>query len=573
MEKDEEGYFYAAVEYATEGTRYFYRHDDGNEYPDPASRFQPEGVHGPSEVVNDHSFQWSDHNWKTPDLKELVIYELHTGVFSDQGTFEGIIAKLDDLRDTGINAIELMPVNQFPGSRNWGYDGVFPYAVQHSYGGPAELKKLVNACHEKNMAVLLDVVYNHLGPEGNYFRKYGPYFTNRYSTPWGDALNFDGEWCDGVRDFFAGNALYWFEHFHIDGLRCDAIHSVTDNSAIHFWEYTNTAIRQLEQKLGKTFHMIAESDLNSPKVIREVESGGYGFTAQWLDDFHHSLYTILDKQGKERYEDYGSLEQLAKGYTDGFVLSGEWVKFRKKKYGASSAGISGDKFIVFNQNHDQIGNRVKGERLCELVDGKRLKVAAAAILLAPYVPMLFMGEEYADESPFYYFISHSDKDLIEAVRKGRKEEFAGFGFETGPPDPQDEQTFRDCRLQWSLRNKGKHRVMLDWHKKLIEVRKNNEALMNFDKRDLTVEVLGQDALLLHRKGKGGQQLVCLFNFAEKEVVCAMSEDEARFKKILDSADEGWLFSPGEERFHLPGELTGTTLVMPPLTVAVYERLT
>ncbi|HYH54971.1 MAG TPA: malto-oligosyltrehalose trehalohydrolase, partial [Anseongella sp.] len=479
MQRDEEGYF-TVTAHITPGTRYFLTPDNEKGYPDPASHFQPEGVHGPSEVVDHSLYGWQDSSWKGIPFKELVIYELHTGTFTEEGTFEAIIPLLDDLAGTGINAIELMPVTQFPGRRNWGYDGVYPYAVQNSYGGPEGLRKLVDACHRKGMAVLLDVVYNHLGPEGNYFDRFGPYFTDKYRTPWGKALNFDGEWSDGVRTYFASNPLHWFEHYHIDGLRCDAIHAVFDTGAVNFWELAGAKIKAFRQKAGREVYLIAESDLNSPKVIKHPEAGGLGFTAQWLDDFHHALYVLLDKKGKERYADFGSIRQLAKAYTDGFVHSGEYVSFRKRRHGASSSGIPGDKFIVFNQNHDLIGNRALAERLSALVDFERLKLAAAAILLSPYIPLLFMGEEYGEESPFFYFVSHSDEELIKAVREGRKKEFAGFNWEADPPDPLDETTFGRSKLKWHQRGEGKHLILLQWHKELIRLRRSHPALQTFE---------------------------------------------------------------------------------------------
>lgn len=331
MKKDEFGYFTAEANDIQPGSTYTYRLDDGDTFPDPASHYQPEGVHGPSVIIDHAEFQWHDEAWKGMPFRDLVLYEIHVGTFTAEGTFEAIIPRLDELVNIGINAIELMPIGQFPGNRNWGYDGVYPYAVQHSYGGPEALKKLVDACHQKGISVFLDVIYNHIGPEGNYFAQFGPYFSEKYHMPWGDAMNFDGEWSDGVKDFFSGNVIYWLEKFHLDGLRLDAIHTIYDDSAFNFWEITFNKVKALEKKSGRRFCMIAESDLNSPRVIQPPQQGGYGFDAQWLDDFHHALYTLLDEKGRKRYEDYGKMKQLAKAYTDGFVLSGDWVKFRKKK--------------------------------------------------------------------------------------------------------------------------------------------------------------------------------------------------------------------------------------------------
>jgi maltooligosyltrehalose trehalohydrolase len=568
MAKDREGNFTVAVETKEKELQYFFRPNNEKDLPDPASEYQPGGVHGPSQTVDDCSYVWTDDEWKAPALKELIIYELHIGVFTPKGTFEAVIDRLDDLVSVGINAIEIMPVAQFPGDRNWGYDGVFPYAVQNSYGGPEGLKRLVDACHNKGIAVILDVVYNHLGPEGNYFSQFAPYFTSRYHTPWGDAINFDDAWSDGVREYFSENVIYWFENFHIDCLRCDAIHAMFDNGPVHFWQLTTAKVKALEEKLGKQFHLIAESDLNDPKVIRGVEQSGWGFDAQWLDDFHHALYILINEQDKQRYYDFGSISQMAKAYSDGFVHSGEWVRFRKRKYGASSAGIPGDRFVVFNQNHDQVGNREDGRRLNMLVDFERAKLAAAAILLSPYIPMLFMGEEYAEESPFFYFVSHSDKDLIKAVREGRKKEFAEFGFGDDVPDPQDENTYTESKLQWDRRNGNHHKTMLEWYKELIKLRKSLPSLKEFIKEMIHTEVIKESAIAIFRHTKEKYNgIVCLFNFSQ-EVVEYTSEVMEFGEKILDSREERWV--------HNRDTLTATsqvknrnTVIMQPLSVVIY----
>lgn len=572
LRKDRYGYFSIEAENIPPGAKYFFMPEGIKDFPDPVSHYQPEGVHGPSEVIDHESFSWSDIHWHGLPFRDLILYELHVGTFTREGTFEAVVPLLDELKETGINAIQLMPVAQFPGNRNWGYDGVLPYAIQNSYGGPIGLKKLVDACHRNGIAVFLDVVYNHVGPEGNYLSQYGPYFTEKYCTPWGDAINYDDEYADGVRKFFSDNALYWFELYHIDGLRLDAIHTVFDFSALHFWELLQSKIKLLEQQLGRSFYVIAESDLNSPRVVKPPETGGYGFTAQWLDDFHHALYVLLDKKGKNRYIDFGLFEQLSKAYTDGFVHSGEYVKFRRRRHGASSVGISGDKFVAFNQNHDQIGNRVRGERLSVLVDFERLKVAAAALMLSPYVPMLFMGEEYAEEAPFYYFVSHSDKALIEAVREGRKQEFAAFKSEGEPPDAQDEKTFTDSKLQWHKRNQGKHFLMLHWYKELIKLRKESPVLRNFKKDDVKVYILNQAGFIVHRKSESGNEhLLCMFNLAEYEIRCTVPYASAKWRKILDSKEKQWLEKPDNSGRIFPMVIrSGENMRLIPLSVAVYQ---
>jgi maltooligosyltrehalose trehalohydrolase len=557
MIKDESGYFSVLADDINEECKYFFMPDGKKDYPDPASNFQPNGVHGPSQVINHDTFHWTDISWRGEAFENLILYEMHVGTFTPEGTFEAIIPLLDEIKSIGVNALELMPVSQFPGSRNWGYDGVYPYAVQNSYGGPNGLKKLVNACHNNGIAVFLDVVYNHLGPEGNYFNQFGPYFTNKYQVPWGAAINFDDSWCDGVRDYFSDNPCHWFKNYHIDGLRVDAIHMIYDTGAVNFWELTQQKIKLGEQKLGRKFYMIAESDFNSPKVVKSPELSGFGFDAQWLDDFHHALYVLIDKKGKERYEDFGSTEQLAKAYTDGFVHSGEVVKFRKRKHGASSAGIPGEKFIAFNQNHDQIGNRVKGERLSVLVDSEHQKVAAAALMLSPYIPMLFMGEEYGEDNPFFYFVSHTDENLIKAVREGRKKEFADYKWKIEPPDPQSESTFEESKINWQQRNQGKHKVLLEWTRTLISLRKTSLALQNTDKNYLRVYLRQDSAFILHRKSKDEQhQILCFFNLSNENIEFVVPSVAKTWTKILDSKDGIWTenHEKGNDKFSSPQKI-------------------
>jgi maltooligosyltrehalose trehalohydrolase len=465
----------------------------------------------------------------------------------------------------------MMPIAQFPGNRNWGYDGVFPFAVQNSYGGPWGLKKLVNACHQKGIAVFLDVVFNHLGPEGNYLEQFGPYFTDKYKTPWGNAINFDGQYSDAVRDFFSDNAIYWFEYFHIDGLRFDAIHEVHDAGAKHFWQFMHQNIRKLEQRLGRSFYTIAESDLNDPKVVGSAELGGFDFSAQWLDDFHHALYTLVDRErGKILYADFGNINQLAKAYKDGFVHSGEYVDFRKKKFGASSAGVPGNKFVVFIDNHDQAGNRSTGDCLSSLISFEKLKLAAAACLLSPYIPLLFMGEEYADEAPFLYFISHGDKELIESVRQGRKKTFEHFDWEKESPDPYDEKTFNRSKLQWEKIGEKKHNTIHRWYKQLILLRKTQAALQSFDKNDVWVNTT-DDLFQLYRRSASGKKIfICLFNFSETASVSfTLPSSEFNWNKILDSNDEQWLLNISECE-SLPVFIQPEKkVIIPRLTVVVY----
>jgi maltooligosyltrehalose trehalohydrolase len=572
MKKDDFGYFSIEVEKTSDGCRYFYKPDGENNIPDPASNYQPEGVHGVSQVVDHSLFRWKDNLWKGIPLKELIMYEIHVGTFTREGTFEAVVKRLDELADTGINALELMPVSQFPGSRNWGYDGVFPFAVQNSYGGPDGLKKLVDECHRKGIAVILDVVYNHLGPEGNYFPMYGPYFSGKYNVPWGDAINLDEAWSDGVRDYFSANPGHWLENYHIDGVRIDAIHMNFDTSAENFWHYTRKRLMESEDTTGRRFLMIAECDFNSPHIVKPAELGGYEFDAQWLDDFHHALYVLLDEKGKSRYEDFGAIEQLAKAYKEGFVHSGEYVRFRKRKHGASSAGIPGEKFVVFNQNHDQIGNRVLGERLSMLVGFEQLKVAAAAMLMSPYIPMFFMGEEYGDDNPFFYFVSHTDPELVRAVREGRKKEFEAYKWDVEPPDPQDESTFNKSKISWHKRYTGSHRILLEWNKALLDLRRSEPALMNTGKNGITVYITGQRTFALLRKSEDEKNAICcFFNLSVKDFDFFMPSGKGSWVKLLDSAEERWT-DVNEIGSASPAEITSSeSLKAPAWSVLIYSN--
>jgi maltooligosyltrehalose trehalohydrolase len=539
MNRSAGGYFTVNTNLAGEGTKYFYKPNGEKDTPDPASAFQPEGVHGPSMVINHSRYEWNDSAWKGVPFNELIIYEIHVGTFTKEGTFGSIIPFLKELSETGINAIELMPVSQFPGSRNWGYDGVFPYSVQNSYGGPDEFRKLVDACHSHGIAVFLDVVYNHLGPEGNYFSSFGPYFSGTYHVPWGEAINFDGEWSDGVREYFSGNVIHWMINYHLDGLRVDAIHMMFDSGAVNFWELVQKRVKDTEQQTGRKFYLMAECDFNSPRITRPTETGGFGFDAQWLDDFHHALYVLIHPEGKERYEDFGRIEQLEKAYKDGFVHSGEFVKFRKRKHGASSAGMPGNRFIAFNQNHDQIGNRVNGERLSQLVGFDQLKIASAALFMAPYIPLIFMGEEYGEDNPFFYFISHSDENLVKAVREGRRKEFENYKWKSEPPDPQDEDTFIKSRPDREKRLSGNYRILLQWNRELIALRRKSAALQNFNKDRIFIYTHPATGFILHRKSDDeSDNILCFFNLSPAETEFKVPPHFNMLNKVLDSADYG-----------------------------------
>ena len=498
----ENGYFQGRFTGLMQNAKYCYSLDGGKPLPDPASQFQPEGVHGHSQVVC-HAFQWQDQGWRGIPMQDLIIYELHIGTFSKEGTFDGVIPHLQYLVDLGITAIEIMPVAQFPGTRNWGYDGVFPFAVQNSYGGPDGLKRLVNAAHMAGLVVLLDVVYNHLGPEGNYLGEFGYYFNQEYRTPWGAAINFDGPHSDEVRNYFLQNALYWKNEFHLDGLRLDAVHAIRDFSAYPF-------LRELKEFLGKDFYLIAESDLNDPRVINDFDCGGWGHDAQWADDFHHCVHHLLTGESNGYYADYTNPALLEKTLQGGYAFTGQYSNTRKRRHGLPPAGAAPRQFVVCSQNHDQVGNRFLGERLAALTDVEGLKLAAATTLLSPFTPLLFMGEEYGEPASFLYFADHSDKSLIEAVKNGRKEEFASFNFHGEAPDPFAIQTFDRCKLNHSLRQQVPHAELLNWYRQLIHLRKKFLATDNT--KEWPAVTRAGKCFLLHYKGRN---CLLILNFEDK----------------------------------------------------------
>jgi len=539
MEKDPRGYWKISVKHLSIPTRYVYILDGERERPDPASHFQPTGVHEPSEIVDHASFTWRDSDWQNIPLADMIMYEIHVGTFTPEGTFDAIVSRLSELKDSGINTIEIMPAAQFPGERNWGYDGVYPFAVQNSYGGPAGLKRLVNACHMNGIAVILDVVYNHIGPEGNYLWDYGPYFTDKYRTPWGMAVNFDDAYSNEVRNFFIENALHWFENYHIDALRLDAIHGIADFSAKPFLHDLAERVEEFSSFMGRRFYLIAESDLNDSRVIRPRESGGYGIDAQWCDDYHHCVHTLLTGEQDGYYTDFGCMRHLVKSVREGYVYSGDYSQYRKRNHGNSSKDRPADQFIVFSQNHDQTGNRMLGERLTHLVSFESLKLAAGIVLLSPYIPLLFMGEEYGEDSPFVYFVSHSDHNLIEAVRRGRKEEFKSFQWHGEPLDPQDSGTFLRSKITWEKRTVGHHKVLLDFYKHLIVLRRHTPALSCLDKDRLDVNGFEEKKILYIRRWKGNSDIFCLFNFHASDMKVLLTLPDSTWEKILDSSDSTW----------------------------------
>lgn len=533
LEPTERGYQQGEAGACPPGTRYRYRLDGGDPLPDPASRSQPEGVHGPSAVVDLEGFRWSDDAWRGVPLEDLVIYELHVGTFTPEGTFDAAISRLDELRALGITALELMPVAQFPGERNWGYDGVFPSAAQSSYGGPEGLARLVDACHERGLAVILDVVYNHLGPEGNVLRSYGPYFTSRYATPWGDGLNFDGPGSDEVRRFFVQSALWWLVDLHVDGLRLDAIHAIVDASATPFLAELSEEVDGAAERLGRPLHLIAETDQTSPRIVAPRSAHGLGMHAMWADDLHHAVHALLTGERRGYYVDFGRPEQLAAVLEDGVWFSGRPSRYRGRRHGAPLEDVEPSRLVVFGQNHDQVGNRPRGERLVSLLDPERRKLAAGLVLLSPFMPLLFMGEEYGDPAPFLYFVSHTDPELVEAVRRGRREEFSGFEWPEQPPDPQDEATFLASKLRWELRDEGEHAALLAIHRELLRLRRELPALRS-RAREARLEgaVLG----LRRRSDNGRSEALALFNLGHRSEAMPGA---GGWTVALDSADARW----------------------------------
>jgi maltooligosyltrehalose trehalohydrolase len=538
MEKDSWGYHHSTTSGILPGTRYFYRIDAEKDRPDPASRFQPEGVHGPSCVV-ETDFDWQDGDWKGIQLDKYIFYEVHAGAFTYEGTLVAIIPYLDYLIDLGITAIELMPVNQFPGERNWGYDGVYPYAAQHSYGGPEALKRLVNACHLKGLAVALDVVHNHFGPEGNYVADFGPYFTEKYSTPWGAAINFDGPHSDHVRRFFIESILYWMGDCHIDAFRLDALHTILDNTPYTFIEQLSQEFHDAAKKLGRKAHLIGESSADNVRLIKPPELGGYGLDGQWNDDFHHSLNTLLTGDNRGYYRDYGEMKHLVKAFQEGFVYSGEYSLFRQRRHGTSAKDIPAERFIVFSQNHDQVGNRAKNDRLTQIVSFEALKLAAGIVLLSPFVPLLFMGEEYGEVAPFPFFVDHSDPALIEAVRTGRQNEFAAFKWEVEIPDPQERATFLRAKLDHSLKKQEPNTALLNYYKDLIRLRKTIPAFSTLSKEGLEVNEDQNNNFLFIRRFSENSEAIIFSCFNDNPATVGLTIPPGVWDRAIDSSDDRW----------------------------------
>ena len=551
---DDQGWWHLDVEEASPGTDYcFLIDDDQTGYPDPRSQWQPPGVHGMSRLYEHAAFQWSDDNFRPVPLASAIVYELHIGTFTPEGTLDAAIAHLGHLKNLGITHVELMPVASFTGIHGWGYDGVALFSVHEPYGGPDALKRFVDAAHGNGLAVLLDVVYNHFGPVGNYTGKYAPYLIDAHHTPWGGAVNLEDAWSHQVRRFLCDNAILWLRDYHFDGLRLDAVHALVDRSAIHFLEQLSAEIEVLSATLARPLTLIAESDLNDPRIVTPREAGGMGMDAQWSDDFHHALFTVLVHESiGGYYDDFGKLSHLAKAIEQSFVYDGIYSKYRNRIHGRSAARIPQHRFLGFIQNHDQVGNRAVGDRLHETVGFERTKLAAAVVLLSPFVPLIFEGEEWAASSPFQYFADHEDPEMARLVAEGRKKEFAAFGWSPDSiPNPERPETFQYSKLKWDEVNQGQHAEMLAWYRNLIQLRHTTSSLNAYDPGEAHMVYDEQEKWFTMQRGE--VTLCC--NLGQAEHKFAIPQDS---KVVLAS------------RENLPSEEGSISL--PPDAAIVIQRM-
>jgi maltooligosyltrehalose trehalohydrolase len=549
MTRCQRGWWEAIAE-AAPGSRYGYRLDGGDARPDPRSPFQPDGVDGLSELVDHDAFAWTDHGWRGITLPGALLYELHVGTFTDEGTFDAVAGKLDHLVELGVDAVELMPVVEFSGDRGWGYDGVDLFAPHHASGGPDGLKRLVDACHARGIGVILDVVYNHLGPAGNYLAEFGPYFSTRHSSNWGPAVNFDGPGSDEVRRFVVDNALMWLRDYHADGLRLDAVHAIVDESASSVLEVLAEEVHAMATHLRRPLFVVAESDRNDPRFVRSHDAGGFGLDAAWADEWHHALHAALTGERSGYYEDFGSLDQLAKALRQGWVYDGGWSPHRQRRHGRPPIGLDGDQFVVSTQNHDQVGNRAAGERSSALMSDGRLRIAAALMLCGPFTPMLFQGEEWAATTPFQYFTDHRDPDLGQRVSDGRRQEFAHFGWDPAQvPDPQAASTFEASKLRWSELARPSHAGIFEWYRRLVELRRSRPELSDPRLDRTSVEVDEQASTLVMTRGR-------------VRLLVNLGDGDRRFPRSEDVA----LVAASESDVRLDHD----GVVLPPDTVAILE---
>ena len=542
MTRDDNGWWTAEVPAAKAGDDYGFMLDGAGPFPDPRSPFQPEGVHKLSRFVDQDAFQWSDMRFQAPPLASAIIYELHIGTFTPRGTFLSAIEKLDHLVALGATHVEFMPVVEFAGNHGWGYDGVDLFAPYHAYGTPDDLKKLVDACHSRGLAVILDVVYNHLGPSGNYLDKFGPYFTGKFSSAWGRGINLDGTDSGEVRRFFCDNALMWLRDFHFDALRIDAVHAIIDTSAVHFLEQLKIEVEKLSAQLGRHLALIPESDLNDPRLLWPRQRGGYQLDAQWSDDFHHALHTVLTGERDGYYSDFGTISHLAKALRNAFVYDGEFSAHRRRIHGRSTEGLSGRRFLGYLQNHDQVGNRARGERSSHLMNSKKLKIGAALVLTSPFLPMLFQGEEWGADTPFFYFTDYPEPELANAVREGRCREFAAFGWKPeDTTDPQAPETFARSKLKWDEVSKSPHTEILDWHKKLIQLRRSEPDLADGELNRVRIDFDEQTRWLVMKRGS--ISVVCNFGSRPQRIAVGPGE-----QKILIASEDDIHIADGFANF-------------------------
>jgi maltooligosyltrehalose trehalohydrolase len=536
MARGEDGIFEHTVAGATAGTRYEYRLNGERYRPDPVSRWQPEGVHGPSAVVDAAEYPWMDQGFRGHARADLVFYELHVGTFTAPGTFEAVIPHLGALVDLGVTTVEIMPVAEFPGSRNWGYDGVHLYAPQSTYGGPRGLRRLVDACHAVGLSVVLDVVYNHLGPEGNYLAEFGPYFTDRYKTPWGGAVNFDGPDAAGVRRHVIENARAWAREFHVDGLRLDAIHAIFDASPVHVLSEVAAAGRSEAERFGRPFHVVAESHDNDRRIVLSRDAGGLGLDGVWSDDFHHAVHVALTGERGGYYVDFSDAALLPKAIAEGFAFQGQASEYFGATRGTPSADLPGDHFVVAIQNHDQVGNRAQGDRLGTTVASEAVKAAAAVLFATPALPLLFMGEEYGETAPFQFFTSFLDPELIEAVRRGRAAEFSRFAWQGSVPDSAEPATFVRSRLNHALASAPRHRELREYYRTWLALRRTHPALGSRGKERTTASIDAERVLTVSRVGAGGERLTLVVNLGAERKAPPASLHAPEWRVLIDSAD-------------------------------------
>ena len=506
MHPGPEGWWALEVPEAGPGQDYAYRIDGTDPVPDPRSRWQPAGVHGPSRVYDPGAYAWSDAGWRGLALPGAVLYELHVGTFTPAGTFDAAIDRLDHLVELGVDAVEVLPVAAFPGRHGWGYDGVHLYAVHEPYGGPAAFQRFVDACHARSLGVVLDVVYNHLGPSGNYLGRFGPYFTGRHATPWGAAVNLDDDGAYEVRRWIVDNARMWLRDYHVDGLRLDAVHALVDDSALHLLEELAGEVDALAAEVNRPLFLIAESDLNDPRLVTPVEAGGYGLSAQWSDDFHHALHALLTGEAQGYYADFAAApyDAVRRTLTRAYFHDGTWSSFRGRRHGRpiDPHRTRAYHFLGYLQDHDQVGNRAVGDRISATLSPGLLKVGAALVLTSPFTPMLFMGEEWAASTPWQYFADHQEPELAEAVRQGRRREFGEHGWAEGDvPDPQDPATVARSRLDWSEVVREPHAGTLRWYRALLALRRARPELTDprFDRTEVSYDAPAR-WLVVHRGG-------------------------------------------------------------------------